>query len=119
MEQGKLSETITWTLDRGVLTISGTGTLSWNNYLSITAPERDGGAAAFHVLPWAVSASVRAAGRIWENTAVSEIPNPHRVNRVTLSGNIKGFRDFVRFADESIGGISLQPSQQLLENLVR
>ena len=119
MEQGNLSETITWKLDNGVLTISGTGTLSWSNYLHITAPNRDGSTTVFRVLPWAVSPSVRAAGRIWENTPVSEIPNPNRISKVMLSGKIEGFRDFVRFAEESIGSVSLQPSQQILQNLVR
>ena len=116
MTQGKCNHSISWKLENGILTLTGSGALTASDYLRLEVPTRGGDTLTLHVLPWSVSEGLRSAGRIGEGTPCGSIP-AQSVDRIVINGQITGLREFLSGASISHSYLNLQPTSQLLETL--
>lgn len=111
-KSGKLSDHITWKIEKSILYIQGYGTLTRDDYLTITAPAPRYEIETYdRVLPWAVCDGIRRSKYISEGCPVNGIPT--HIERVVVDSEIEGLKEFLLNANDYVG-VQLQSPDEYL-----
>ena len=113
LNAGILNEKISWQIKEKILYISGKGSLTKDDYLTITAPAPRYSTITYdRVLPWAVCPGIRETKYIGEGCPVNNIPN--HIKKIVVIGEISGLKDFLLNSNDWIG-VKLQSAKEYFD----
>lgn len=100
LDSGTCGQKIRWTLsDDGCLTLSGSGELTAESYITVAIPLPDWETETLSLAPWVVNSTVRTAGTVVGDPAACL----QRIRELVIDGDISGVNRF--FGDMDTGSL--------------